>query len=172
MIIQPQDIRAVRPIAENVNDEKRLVPYIEECETLYLITKLGAKQFLSIEKAIKDSQLETPVPLPEAITSLMDGCYFDSDNQHCQGLKQAMGYLVYSRFVRNQNVNVTAFAVVAKSGQFSENVDEKTIIRISNDAEKIGLEYLKQCIDFLNFGKEKRDQRNFKPKCKFKAIGD
>ena len=172
MIIQPQDIRAVRPIAENVNDEKRLVPYIEECETLYLITKLGAKQFLSIEKAIKDSQLETPVPLPEAITSLMDGCYFDSDNQHCQGLKQAMGYLVYSRFVRNQNVNATAFGIVTKQGQFSENVDEKTIIRISNDAEKIGLEYLKQCIDFLNFGKEKRDHRNFKQKCKFKAIGD
>jgi len=172
MIITPQDIRSVRPIAENVNDEKRLIPYIEECETLYLIPKLGAKQFLSIEKAIKDSLLDAPVPLPESIVSLMDGCYFDSDNQHCKGLKQAMGYLVYSRFVRNQNVNVTAFAVVAKSGQFSENVDEKTIIRISNDAEKIGLEYLKQCIDFLNFGKEKRDQRNFKPKCKFKAIGD
>lgn len=172
MIIQPQDIRAVRPIAENVNDDKRLVPYIEECETLYLITKLGAKQFLSIEKAIKDSQLEVPVALPENIANLMDGCYFDSDNQHCQGLKQAMGYLVYSRFVRNQNVNATAFGIVAKQGQFSENVDEKTIIRISNDAEKIGLEYLKQCIDFLNFGKEKRDQRNFKQKCKFKAIGD
>jgi hypothetical protein len=172
MIITPQDIRAVRPIAENVNDDKRLIPYIEECETLYLIPKLGAKQFLSIEKAIKDSKLAIPVPLPDNIGSLMDGCYFDSDNQHSQGLKQAMGYLVYSRFVRNQNVNVTAFAVVAKQGQYSENVDEKTIIRISNDAEKIGLEYLKQCIDFLNFGKDKRDQRNFKPKCKFKAIGD
>ena len=172
MIIQPQDIRAVRPIAENVNDDKRLIPYIEECETLYLIPKLGAKQFLSIEKAIKDSQLEVPVALPEVIVNLMDGCYFDSDNQHSQGLKQAMGYLVYSRFARNQNVNVTAFGMTQKRGEFSDPVDEKTIIRISNDAEKIGLEYLKQCIDFLNFGKEKRDQRNFKQKCKFKAIGD
>src|ERR1035437_4661376 len=106
MIITPDSIRSVRPIAENVNDDKRLVPYIEECETLYLLPKLGAKQFLLIEKSIKDSLLSTPVPIPDAIVSLLDGCYYDDDNRHCEGLKTAMGYLVYSRFVRNQNVNV------------------------------------------------------------------
>ena len=110
--------------------------------------------------------------LPDEIVNLLDGCYFDSDNQHSGGLKAAMGYLVYSRFVRNQNVNATAFGIVAKRGQDSDPVDEKTIVRVSNDAEKIGLEFLRQCIDFLNFGKDKKDQRNFKPKCKFKAIGD
>jgi len=173
MIITPQDIRSVRPIAENVNDEKRLIPYIEECENLFLIPKLGAKQFKVIETAISESIKDpNPVELTEAITNLLNGCFYDEDNRHCEGLKKAMGYLVYSRFVRNQNVNATAFGMVQKQGQFSEPVDYKTIIIIANDAEKIGLEYLKQCVEFLNFGKEKRDQRNFKPKCKFKAIGD
>lgn len=173
MIFSPNDIRVVRPIAENVNDTKRLLPYIDECERLFLIPKLGAKQYKILETAIANSLLlENPVTLSADITNLLEGCYYDSDNERCEGLKKAMGYLVYSRFVRNQNVNVTAFGLVNKSGDFSERVDDKTIIRISNDAESIGIEYLKQCVDFLNFGKQQEDKRIFKPKCKFKAIGD
>lgn len=173
MIITPTDIRAIRPIAENVNDIKRLVPYIDECEKLFVLPALGAKQYLAIETAITNSTKETnPAPLSDGIKNLLNGCYYDSDNQHCEGLKKAMGYLVYSRFVRNQNVNVTAFAIVSKNSEFSEKVDDKTIVRISNDAEKVGLEYLKQCVDFLNFGKEQSDKRIFKGRQKFKAIGD
>lgn len=173
MIITPQDIRSVRPIAENVNDEKRLIPYIEECENLFLIPKLGAKKFKEIETAIAESIKElNPIALSDEMVNLLNGCFYDEDNRHSEGLKKAMGYLVYSRFVRNQNVNATAFGIVTKRADNSDPVDYKMIMIIANDAEKIGLEYLKQCVDFLNFGKEKRDQRNFKPKCKFKAIGD
>ena len=71
-----------------------------------------------------------------------------------------------------EDVNATAFAIVTKKSEFSENVDEKTIVRIANDAEKIGLEYLKQCVDYLNYGKQANEKRIFKGKTKFKAIGD
>jgi hypothetical protein len=169
----PEYVRAVRPISENVNDAKRLVPYIDECEKLYILPALGAKQYLAIDTAIANSIKETdPVPLTDDLKKLLDGGYYDGENQHCEGLKKAMGYLVYSRFVRNQNVNATAFAIVTKKSDFSENVDEKTIVRIANDAEKIGLEYLKQCVDYLNFGKKSNEKRIFKGKTKFKAIGD
>jgi hypothetical protein len=173
MIIVPNDIRDVRPISENVNDTKRLVPFIEECEKLYVMPALGAKQYLTIETAITNSIKENdPVPLSDELKNLLNGCYYDSDNQHCEGLKKAMGYLAYSRIARNGSVNVTAFGLVQKTAQFSESLDEKTIVRIANDAEKIGLEYLKQCVDFLNFGKLQSDKRIFKGKTKFKAIGD
>ena len=173
MIITADDIRAIRPIAENVNDTKRLLPYIDECEKLFVLPALEAKQYLTIETAIANSIKETnPVALSDELKNLLNGCFYDSDNQHCEGLKKAMGYLVYSRFVRNQNINATAFGIVSKQGQFSEKVDEKTIVRIANDAEKVGLEYLKQCVDFLNFGKEQNDKRIFKGRRKFKAIGD
>ena len=178
MIITPANIRAVRPIAENVNDEKRLVPYIDECEKLYLIPAFGAKAYKQLESDVLQDNNGVPLTdntalgISSDIDKLFDGCYYDNDNQHCEGLKKAMGYLVYSRFVRNQNINATAFGIVAKQGQFSETVDEKTIVRIANDAEKIGLEYLKQCVNYLNFGKQKEDKRIFKGKTKFKAIGD
>ncbi|MEI8204604.1 MAG: hypothetical protein WCH34_16410 [Bacteroidota bacterium] len=173
MIIVPNDIRDVRPIADNVNDLKRIVPYIEECEKLYVMPAIGAKQYLAIETAIANSIKETAsVPLSDELKNLLNGCYYDSDNQHCEGLKKAMGYLAYSRIARNGSANVTAFGLVQKTGQFSEALDEKAIVRIANDAEKIGLEYLKQCVDYLNFGKQKEDKRIFKGKTKFKAIGD
>ena len=178
MIITPEDIRAVRPIAENVNDAKRLVPYIDECEKLFLLPAFGAKLYKQLDEAVLQNNPGVPITDNEGSVILLDlenifnGCYYDDDSRHCEGLKKALGYLVYSRFVRNQNVNVTAFGIVAKNAEFSEKVDDRTIVRTANDAEKIGLEYLKQCTDYINFGKKKSDKRNFKAKCKFKVIGD
>ncbi|OJV40829.1 MAG: hypothetical protein BGO29_14770 [Bacteroidales bacterium 36-12] len=177
MIINVEDIRKVRPIAENVNDVKRLNPYIEEAEKLFLLPALGAKLYKKVEDAVSINNIGEPIIDNDGeiiITNLeylFNGCYYDDDNRHCQGLKQAVGYLAYSRFVRNHNVNITAFGVVQKQGQFSEQVDEKTIIRTANDAEKIGVEYLNQCIEYINFDKCKKDKRGFKRNTKFKAIG-
>jgi hypothetical protein len=62
-----------------------------------------------------------------------------------------MGYLSYSRFVRNQNVNNTAFGLTVKRDGLSEPADDKTIVRLAHDAEKIGSEYLNNCIEYLKF---------------------
>lgn len=160
MIITSVNIRAVRPIAENVDDAKRLEPYIEECTNLYFIPAIGAAKFKEIEDDMSQFKL------------LLDGGYYDEDKKHFAGLNQAMGYLVYSRIVRNNQVNTTAFGVVLKQGQFSEQADEETIIRISNDAEKIGMKYLQECVDYLNFSADKSCVKNtFKSK-RIKAIGD
>ena len=173
MITTSEDIRAIRPISENLNDTKRLVPYIDECEKLFVIKAIGAKKYVEIETAVIESQKVTdPIELSEEIKSLLDGCFYDDNNQRCEGLRKAVGYLAYSRFVRNQNVNATAFAIVAKKSEFSENVDEKTIVRIANDAEKVGLEYLNQCVDFINYGKNSSEKRIFKGRMKFKSIGN
>lgn len=160
MIITTEDIRAIRPIAENVNDVKRLVPYIEECEMLYLIKAIGEVIYQDIVNNRSNHEL------------LLNGGYYDNSTKIVAGIKKAMGYLVYSRFVRNQNVNATAFGIVAKQGQFSEAVDEKTIIRISSDAEKIGIEYLNQCVDYLKFLDENNQTVKKVVRKRFTSIGD
>lgn len=163
MIFTPEDIREVRPISENVNDIKRLSPYIDECENLFLIPAIGSKQYKALEEAT--------TPLTEELENLLNGCYYADDAKYCSGLKKAMGYLVYSRFVRNQQANATAFGMVTKRSEFSEPLDEKTIVRIANDAEKIGLEYLQQCVDYYNYGKECSEKQNY-TRTKIKIIGD
>ena len=162
MITSSEDIRAVRPIAENVNDSKRIDPYIQECEKLFLIPAISPATYKLLEADEK----------PEYFETLMNGGFYDNDTKYFSGLREAMGYLVYSRFARNQNVNATAFGLVAKQGQFSEQIDYKEKIAIANDAEKVGLTYLKQCVDFLNFGKAECDKKDFKVKSKFKVIGN
>lgn len=180
MIITTEDIRAIRPIAENVNDIKRLIPYIDECENLFLIPILGASLYKKLDEAALMTNSGIPIAtnevqliyLAENIKEIFEGCYYENDTKYHNGLKKAMGYLVYSRFVRNQNINVTAFAVVTKQGQFSETVDEKTIVRTANDAEKIGLEYLRQAVDYINSNLPESEKKVFNPKSKFKIIGD
>lgn len=162
MITTVDNIRKVRPISENVNDEKRLIPYIEEAEKLFLIPAIGA----SLYKQIENNQSTFEM-------LFTGGFYTDEKNneQYFAGLNDAMGYLTYSRFVRNHNVNATAFGLVQKQGQFSDPVDEKTIVRVANDAEKIGIEYLNQCIAYLkSIGKIDNFKKSI-VKRKFKAIG-
>lgn len=161
MIITAEDIRKVRPIAENVNDAKRLIPYIEECEKIFLLPAVGPVMYKLLDAEDK----------PENFETLMSGGYYDNDTKYFPGLRDAMGYLVYSRFARNQNANSTAFGIVVKQGQFSDAIDEKTIVRISNDAQKIGLSYLGQCVDYINFGNEACVNKSLKVKSKFKSIG-
>lgn len=139
MIIFPENIRKVRPIADNINDEKRLLPYIEEVERLYLIPALTPEIYAEI---IAD---RTP------FETLFCGGFYDNNKKFFSGLNDASGYLIYSRFVLNNQANVTAFGVQFKNGEFSERADEKTLIRISKDAEKIGLQFLDDCVEYLKF---------------------
>jgi hypothetical protein len=156
MIAKFEHIRNVRPIAENVDDAKRLNPYIDEVEELIIIPALGAEMYKKIETT------------PEENKFVLEGGFNDDNTIQLAGLYKAIGYLVYSRFVRNNNVNATAFGMVQKQSVFSEPIDEKTIIRIANDAEKIGMEYLRQAIDYL---KKDNCEKKIKNHSRIKIIG-
>jgi len=147
MITKLADIRAVRPIAENINDVKRITPYIGETENLFLLPMIGAKVYEEL-----DTYVNAEMPTANATFDiLMAGGYYTVNDTRYQlaGLKTAMGYLVYSRFFRNQNVNVTAFGIVQKTSEFSDPSDERTVVRVANDAEAVGQRYLQECFEYL-----------------------
>lgn len=56
MILNSNDLRNVRPIAENINDPARLEPYIREAETLRLVDAIGANLYRWLD--------ETDFPAP------------------------------------------------------------------------------------------------------------
>lgn len=172
MINTYSNIRNVRPIAENVIDEDRIKPYLSEVENLFLIPNLGASLYKEIDDYLKTIEGEGEHEHNAAFDLLMTGGFYDENKKHFTGLNEALGYLTYSRFVRNQNINATAFGMVQKQGQFSEPIDEKTTIRISKDAENVGQEYLSQCIAYLKFIEKIEGYKSFKITYKFKSIGD
>lgn len=171
MINTYSNIRNVRPIAENVIDEVRIKPYLAEVENLFLIPNLGAPLYKEIDDYLKTLEGEGEHEHNAAFDLLLTGGFYDENTKHFTGLNEALGYLSYSRFVRNQNVNATAFGLVQKQGQFSNHVDDKTIISISKDAENIGQKYLAQCVTYLKFIDKIDECKSFKRTYKFKTIG-
>ena len=63
MIIDYEDIRAIRPIADNINDTKRLKTYIDEVEELDVLPVFGAR----LVKIIREYNENGTVP-PDTIT--------------------------------------------------------------------------------------------------------
>jgi hypothetical protein len=169
-IITAEDIRQVRPIANNVVDLKRIEPYISEAETLYLLPAIGAglyEQFTSDSfilamqddvafNVITDGGGEILLSL-EGWNRILNGGYYACGSRPCDvngkrysaGLKAAVSYLAYARMLPNQAINVTAFGVVNKTTALSEPADERTIRRAADEARNIGLEYLGQTEDYL-----------------------
>ena len=138
MIITFDDIRKHRPIALNLDDEKRLKMYIDEAETLDVMPALGAELY----KSVTDN--------PNNHATLLEGGYYDNDKKYFKGLKAAVSLLAYGRFILNNAVNATPFGVQRKSALDSEPVDDKTLFRHANEARNAGLAYLNQCLEYLN----------------------
>lgn len=194
-IIKPEDIRKVRPIAENIIDIKRIEPYIYEAETLNLMPAIGVglyQQFTSdsfnhemqsIGKVIIETNGGNNIELTsEKWEKLLDGGYYTCENCSCDsdkkkysaGLRAAISYLAYAKMLPNQPINITAFGVVRKTTTLSEPVEEKALFRATNEAKKIGLEYLRQSVDHIRCEGFIDDCKKGKPDkryVKFKAIG-
>lgn len=178
MIINSDHIRVARSIAANI-DDKRIDTYIREVEMLWVIPAFTPAVYKKIEASVlmdnqshpitdNDNNLLTFTHLGDYDTLLIGG-YYDEDRSYLAGLIQAVSYLAYSRFIKNQQLNVTAFGVVLKKSEFSEPANDVMILKASKDAEKNGLEYLNQCAAYLKYIGEigvKKANR-----IKFKAIG-
>ena len=77
----------------------------------------------------------------------MEGGYYEGGRS--EGLKVAIAYIAYSRFIVNNPINPTAFGVRYKDGEFSTRVEDNIIIRSSNEARNIGEAYLEKAINHL-----------------------
>ena len=223
MILNSNDIRNVRPIAENINDPARLEPYIREAETLRLVDAIGANLYrwldetdfsgpgpfqyggvniteglvpitknqvvatrdrytadmedryydetdfsgdgtitedqglitedrvLTTEDRVlttKDQVTKDQVTITkDQYTAVMEGGYYEGGRS--EGLKVAIAYIAYSRFIVNNPISPTAFGVRYKDGEFSTRVEDNIIVRSSNEARNIGEAYLEKAINHL-----------------------
>lgn len=166
MIINSNDIRKYRPIAENIDDTARIDPYIKEAETLRLVDVLGADlyKWLDTTDFSEGESFDYTTSTGKKVTitrkqhdEIINGGYYESScdcgGGYSAGLSAAIAYIAYARLIVNNPINITAFGVKIKDSEFSENVDDKILIRSSNDARKIGEAYLEKCVEQLkSFG--------------------
>lgn len=183
MIGKANYMRQIRQIANNIVDFTRIDPYIEEAETLTVMPAitpvlykiLDENPFEEVEEGITliDAYGNEVLLTKDEYKNIFLHCYYNNMKNYSQGLIEAISYLAYSRMLKNQAVNVTSFGVKIKTTNFSSEVDESTLFRMTNEANKIGIIYLNQTIDYLKFlGLLKPCNAKKIRIHKFKAIGE
>lgn len=168
-------VRELRQIAGNIDDH-RIELYIDEAEKLDILPAIGAKLYQKYTNigVIVGDEVGSIGELPVEEQKLLDGGYYTACNgeyRHFEGLKKALGYLSYSRFVRNHPVQVTPFGVVVKSGDESSPADVRMVAAIANDAQKIGKEHLAEAIRYLDDVQQSRSDMKGKLHSRFVKIG-
>ena len=156
-IITFADISKVRPIAQNIQSDERVQPCIVEAERLDILPAIGASLYRQLANADREEEVIIigGISLTKSeFMEILDGGYYtdccDNTEQYQGGLIAAISYLTYARLILQNNINVTAFGVVAKiNPETSEPTGDQIIIRASNQAKQTGLEILRQCLEFL-----------------------
>lgn len=193
MIIDINDIRAVRQIAGNV-DEERVNIYIREAELLDLEPVIGADLYEKLTNigtiVLDDAQtqlqdedggdtyIEAEGDLPNNEFKLLNGGYYKDEcgvRHRFEGIKKALAYFSYARFVRNHSTQVTPFGIVNKLGDDSNPADARSIAAISADAHRIAEDYLAHAMKFWHCVERARANaaHGSNPRKKrFVAIGD
>lgn len=188
MIITVDDIRAIRPIAHNI-DEERVNVFIREAEELDIIPVIGAKMFNFYNQlgAITVDEENTPLETEngEEIYSLsvgdltadeykflFGGTYTNDCGKevYFSGLKRATAYFAYARYMRSAQINCTPYGVVTKLGEESEPTDHRTIMAEAQNAQNIGEAMLGEAMRFWSSVQDVCCGHKVNPKRKFTAI--
>lgn len=164
MIITVDDIRNIRAIAYNI-DAERVNVYIREAEELDIRRQIGTTLY---ERYNNSAELTTE----EGI--MLNGGDYTAEcggERHISGVKVALAYFAYARFVRNAQINVTPYGVVTKLGEDSEPTNYKAVAAIAQDAQNIGEALLAECLDYWRTVSGECCDKGQREKRKFIAIG-
>lgn len=142
LLLTATDFAPYRELSPNIDDATRLNPYIAQAQQFDLKPLLGELFYQNLT--------DNPATTENALL-LSGGSYTYNGNTYCfAGLKAALVFYAYSRFIDNQNVNITRFGVVYKNNpEVSERVDEKTLQRLVLQARDQAMGYWIECEQFL-----------------------
>ena len=192
MMITVEDIRKIRQIAGNIKED-RVNIYIHEAELLDIAPVIGAELYeklrnigeITLDDAgtrLLDETGENAIivadknELPLNEYKLLNGGYYEDNNGvkcRFEGVKTALAYFAYARFIRNHPVAVTPFGVVSKLGDESSNADARTVAAVSADARRIGEMYLTEAMRFWGIVESCRSNKGVQThRRRFIPIGD
>lgn len=141
-LLTPEEVlKSGRPIGGKV-DKEALLAYITEAEQLNIKPVLGDALFLDILSQEED---ETYAML------LSGGTYTACDGELYSfvGLKVALSYFVFAKFVMVGDFQTTRYGTVFKESDYSTHISSKERSDAYNDALEVGNCYLNDCVRYL-----------------------
>lgn len=122
-------------------ERDRIDAFIRESENMDLKPVLGDALFIALKRN------------PTAYKALLDGGVYDTANggtKSFDGLKSALAYFTYARFVRNDDGHVTRTGFMVKDNEHSTRASEAEKERTYNDVVSIARKYLMECMEFVS----------------------
>ena len=141
--MQKEDFVDFRDISANVKDS-RLDVYIREAQFLEIRLFLGAELYDLMQEDYDEGSKSFTEPLYQSL-------WFGVDGFH--GYMNAGIYFAYSRFLLQQQVNVSRFGVESVQNEISEDVSNAQIRSKTNDARKVAFKYQEETLSYLEENK-------------------
>lgn len=146
-------------------DKDKIDSFIREAENMDVKPVIGDELMIAIKHR------------PVSFVALLNGGVYirpDGNTKSFEGLKSALAYFTYARFVRNNDGHVTRSGFTVKDNEHSVRASEVEKERTYNDARAIGERYLRECMEFIKYDEPcKACCGERKPKGgKYKVLGD
>lgn len=190
MIISADFIRQYRTLAQNIKEE-RIDVCITEAEQLDIMPRVGAGLIMKyrnigaivVDKmgsVLQDEQgndiyAGTESDLTGSEYKFLNGGFYKDAcgvNQWFAGVKVALAYYAYSRFVRANSAQVTAYGVVVKEGDESRSASAQMVAEMASDARKIADSHMAQALDYWRIVNQSAPKGTHAPRRHFIAVGD
>jgi len=167
LLITKSDFIPYRNLTVNMDDSKRLEPFILEAQRIDLGNLLGKRLYFDIMANIvsynagiaaadASSTTYTPTPGEQWFQKLLNGCSYtytwpdhSATTKIYAGLKPVLVYLSYARFVRSDNVRSTQSGFVKKTVDFSTQISDKEIQAVASRAEADANAFFTGTEDFM-----------------------
>jgi hypothetical protein len=166
LLITKTDFAAYRNLTTNMDDSKRLEPFILEAQRLDLNAMLGKRLYFDMLKYLASyssgiaAQTDLAPYQPNTdelwFQKLLNGAsynYIWSDQSITTkiyaGLKPVLVYLSFARFVRSDNVRSTNSGFVKKTVDFSTQISDKEIQSVAARAEADANAFFTAVEDFM-----------------------
>ena len=169
-LITAEEVSALaRPIYA---DEEIVFSIIAESEREDIKPRIGDRLYLTLKTKAVDE-------LTNEESLLLNGGQWTSSNgdvHYLEGLKTALAYFVYSRIVRDGNIQSTRYGARIKSDENSTSTEDTERQRQYRQAFASADRYLAECLAFINrnstaLGECGRDKKMRSNRTKFRVVG-
>lgn len=140
LLLDKEKIKKYRSISDFAPVNK-VDNFIQEAQTVELRSVLGKELWAKVVEDI------SPLNYP-ALDAVIE---------------PMLAYYAYARYLSVNQVSATAFGVVQKTSDFSQQINEKTLMRVVGQAREMAKVYEQDLIDFLNENAD--DYPEWKRKC-------
>ena len=141
------DFQTIKEVSVNLNDA-RILPYVREAQRIDLVKFLGRPLYYDW----MNDRTDVTTWATAKYGTLWTGATYTSgsDTVYCHGLKLALTYFSYARFIKDNDINITAYGVrVLNDGDLSEREQMSQIRTKAGEATSKAIWYQSECEAYI-----------------------